>query len=408
MAAVLRYYQVIAAVPIVVEDDGYAVSYNPGAVFRALDSNLSVIRLLELGSIVLVAAPPQPGSIVLVPGPVGPSGPAGPTGPTGPPGTTYWKDPVSVHGYTGNRTVAQLNALTPANCDAYVTLNAGTLTAGSLAVVAGDLVEYHALTLSWVKIWSGVGGVPPTDARALVATGASPLVAPLVDGVDEGKIATFNGFNMTPTFDSPTEGWAVLIIGNGACDENNGYTFSGSVPSGTWLQFTAGVGIVYAPVGDISSVVPGDAAGAGVLNNVPRGDHQHAVPVATPVAVAKTNSSGVASSTVRSDHAHASPAETSADKDLLPSATVGNSATTGLAITFTPALDSYVRVSVNGLEYVVGDGVTTGACYFSNTGGVTARTIANITAGDILYWNGLNVGFDLEADDSVDFDYLAF
>lgn len=78
---------------------------------------------------------------------------------------------------------------------------------------------------------------------------------------------------------------------------------------------------------------------------------------------------------------------------------------TATTIAATPAGDAYVRVSVNGLGVILGDGVKTKECYFSSDGGSTAKTIANIASGDILYWVGSVVGYQLAATDIIDFEY---
>ncbi len=91
------------------------------------------------------------------------------------------------------------------------------------------------------------------------------------------------------------------------------------------------------------------------------------------------------------------------NKGQAPSATVGDFATTGITIGATPA--GYVIVTVNGVEYVLGDGVRTTDCYFSADGGATAKAIGSIVAGDTLYWNGTIALFNLAITDSVSFDY---
>lgn len=78
---------------------------------------------------------------------------------------------------------------------------------------------------------------------------------------------------------------------------------------------------------------------------------------------------------------------------------------TGIAITFTPFHDSIVMIKVNGIEINLGDGVKTEAAYFSNDEGLTAKLIADITAGDILYWNGSIAGYELDATDDIDISY---
>jgi hypothetical protein len=95
----------------------------------------------------------------------------------------------------------------------------------------------------------------------------------------------------------------------------------------------------------------------------------------------------------------------SANKAQAPLATTGDNQTTGLTITLTPAGGSYVRISVNGLGQVLGDGVKTEDCYFSSDGGTTAKAIASIAAGDTLYWNGVIAGFNLATTDLVDMEY---
>ena len=93
-------------------------------------------------------------------------------------------------------------------------------------------------------------------------------------------------------------------------------------------------------------------------------------------------------------------------RDLSPLATNGNYSSTGITIDYTPFSDSAVDVLVNGLGLSEADGDRNeAAVYFSNDGGATAKSIANIEAGDELYWNGGIAGFDLTADDVIDIIY---
>jgi hypothetical protein len=94
------------------------------------------------------------------------------------------------------------------------------------------------------------------------------------------------------------------------------------------------------------------------------------------------------------------------ERDLTPLATSGNYSATGITITYTPFLDSAVDVLVNGLGLSEANGNRDGgAVYFSNDGGATAKTNANIEAGDELYWNGEIAGFELTTDDVIDIIY---
>jgi len=93
------------------------------------------------------------------------------------------------------------------------------------------------------------------------------------------------------------------------------------------------------------------------------------------------------------------------DTKLTPSVTSGDGQDSGLDISTTPD-GGRISVFVNGVQYMVGSGVKTEDCYFSVDGGTTARTFVTVAAGDSLYWNGVIAGFDLEATDIVDMNYV--
>ena len=76
----------------------------------------------------------------------------------------------------------------------------------------------------------------------------------------------------------------------------------------------------------------------------------------------------------------------------------------GGSITYTPFSDGSVIIKVNGLAASLSNDKS-GPIYFSADGGTTARTIANITAGDSLYWNGSVAGYQLETSDDLDITY---
>jgi hypothetical protein len=100
--------------------------------------------------------------------------------------------------------------------------------------------------------------------------------------------------------------------------------------------------------------------------------------------------------------------EHTVDLNKIPNNTSGNSSSTGISITYTPFADSNVQVLVNGLNVNLGDGSTTAQpCYFSNDGGVTAKEIKDIEAGDVLYWNGIVAGYNLDDTDDIDLLYEA-
>ena len=96
------------------------------------------------------------------------------------------------------------------------------------------------------------------------------------------------------------------------------------------------------------------------------------------------------------------------DKALTPAATADDTdyEATGIAIDRTPAGDSYVEVIVNGVQQRLADGDRDdGDCYFSDDAGATAKAIADIVAGDALFWNGAVATFSLTAVGVIDLNY---
>ena len=98
---------------------------------------------------------------------------------------------------------------------------------------------------------------------------------------------------------------------------------------------------------------------------------------------------------------------TRVDYNQSPSATSSDGDTTGLTITYTPFGDGAVIVKVNGLQVNLGNGAKDEAAYFSADGGTTARLVADIAAGDTLYWMGSVATYELETDDDIDIVYDA-
>lgn len=85
--------------------------------------------------------------------------------------------------------------------------------------------------------------------------------------------------------------------------------------------------------------------------------------------------------------------------------TDGNGASTGVSLDFTPFADSTVQVFINGIAIDEGYGTKTTEAYFSNDGGNSSREIANLEAGDILYWNSNIAGFALGENDTIEVVY---
>lgn len=71
-----------------------------------------------------------------------------------------------------------------------------------------------------------------------------------------------------------------------------------------------------------------------------------------------------------------------------------------------PARSGYLMVQVNGVTQELGDAVKTKDCYFSSDGGTTAKAIASLAAGDLLYWVGSVALYQLAATDKISFHYV--
>src|SRR3990172_5992388 len=100
-------------------------------------------------------------------------------------------------------------------------------------------------------------------------------------------------------------------------------------------------------------------------------------------------------------------APTATSESAAPAATVGDNASTGLAISNTPGGDGAVDILVNGIQYELGNGVKTKDAYFSADAGLTARAIGSIVAGDTLFWNvgPTRANFSLAITDKVSMNY---
>lgn len=89
-----------------------------------------------------------------------------------------------------------------------------------------------------------------------------------------------------------------------------------------------------------------------------------------------------------------------------PSAyTDGDYSSTEITLDYTPFADSTVQVYINGIAVTESYGNRNGEVYFSNDGGLTAKSIASLAAGDTLYWNSNITGYAIGNSDIIDLVY---
>ena len=91
--------------------------------------------------------------------------------------------------------------------------------------------------------------------------------------------------------------------------------------------------------------------------------------------------------------------------DETPSSSNGNGSATGITLDYTPFADSTIQVYVTGIAVTETYGDKTGDVYFSDDGGVTSKSIASLAAGDEMYWNADNAGYDITTEDLFDIVY---
>jgi len=165
-----------------------------------------------------------------------------------------WLPPVHVKEMVGSEGAASIEGLTPTAGDAYVVddVSGGEAPAGDLVgATVGDIWEYNGAT--WDLIVAGSGGFVASGYRALasIQTALNGSIG-LVNNTDDGKVLEWDGTSLTPAKTTPSSGDGVLVTDQDADGDsiyaNNGYTFEGSVPTGTWNQFS-GAGQINAGTG---------------------------------------------------------------------------------------------------------------------------------------------------------------
>lgn len=140
-------------------------------------------------------------------------------------GGLSWKDPVTVIDIISDATQAGSPPTASVAGEAWVVDTWGG------GFNDGDIVEWDGS--AWNVILSNSGGEPPDGTRVVVAGPPGGVPAGSFTGQAE-DIATYSTTGSSWSFVTPSEGDAVLVIGDGSFAENVGYTFNDT----NWIQFT--------------------------------------------------------------------------------------------------------------------------------------------------------------------------
>jgi hypothetical protein len=138
-----------------------------------------------------------------------------------------WQNPVIVFKMISDANQEESPPQNPEIGDAYVVFNWGS------PYINNEIREWNGV------VWNLIAMLTSGTRVIFKASGCSGSFSG-----NENKIGEYNGTEWI--FNSPIEGWATLVVGDGSVHENSGYTYSSS----NWLQFTgagqitAGIGII--------------------------------------------------------------------------------------------------------------------------------------------------------------------
>ena len=233
-----------------------------------------------------------------------------------------------------------------------------------------------------------------------VGTATDVTIWARINGNDVTRTSSTLGFANNNTYQLPFVSFMFEM------NANDYVEFYFSSPS-TLVQITTISGLT-APIRPVSPsvIIVAKQVGLSVTNNL----NGYYLPLSGGTVTGGTIfNNGLTANTISATTYYNLPKSTpyfNNKSEITSATTVSNDFNTGIRISGSPITNSYVGVSVNGLNVEVGNGIITSDCYFSSNGNSSGvRYFSGITIGDYFMWNTTISDYELDNTDKVSFYY---
>lgn len=265
---------------------------------------------------------------------------------------------------------------------------------------SGDVNGPASSTDNAIVRWDGTGGINVQNSGVTVDDAGNVILASTrtVDGVDVSALpGTISTAQSTADSAGTAAAAAQLDVDTHEALTNNPHSVTaaqtGAVPTTRNIATSNGVlgggtlatdltlSLDYGEAGDISTIQPDAAAAAGILDEIARADHTHAIVAAAVVDVGTANAEGASTSFARADHVHNTPFST-----VNAALAAANASVSVNSQRITNVTDPASAQDAATRNYV--DAISSG---FDFKGAVRAATTANITLSGAQTIDGVSV-----------------